>query len=113
MKVKKVLAFAAIFFSFFTWSNSGFSSTITGGHVSHIATINGVILFRVTGGIETGHAPCNTTSRFSADKDSEHYQAIIKAFELGTQVTMGNVGGLGTCNRWSNSEDLQYLEINK
>ena len=72
-----------------------------------------MILFHISGGTETEHVSCNTTNRYSADKSSEHYQAIIAAFQMGTQVSLGTVKGLGTCNRTTYSEDLQWIEVNR
>ena len=111
--MKKLLVFNAIFLSLFAWSNGAFAGESRGGYISHIATVNGAILFQITGGVESGRVSCNTTGRFAAYKDSEHYQAILTAFQMGRQITLGQVLGLGTCNLWSNAEDVRWIEINR
>jgi hypothetical protein len=55
----------------------------------------------------------NTSNRYAAAKESEHYQAIVTAFQMGTLVRLGSVLGLGTCNRWGNAEDLRWIEFNR
>ncbi|AUB43358.1 hypothetical protein COO91_09533 (plasmid) [Nostoc flagelliforme CCNUN1] len=111
--MKKILVFNAMVLSLFAWSNNAFAGESRGGYISEIGTVNKAIVFRITGGVESGRPSCNTTGRFSADKDSEHYQAILTAFQMGTQITLGQVLGLGTCNLWSNSEDVRWIEINR
>ena len=58
----------------------------------------------------TGTPPCNTTARFSISSTDPKYKTvvagIIAAFHAGTPV---RVFGLGTCNVWSNAEDVTYI----
>ncbi|QFS44546.1 hypothetical protein [Nostoc sphaeroides] len=111
--MKKILVFNAVLLSLFAWSNGAFAGESKGGYISYIVTLNGGIVFKITGGVESGRVSCNTTGRFAAYKDSEHYQAILTAFQMGRQITLGWVSGLGTCNLWGDSEDLRWIEINR
>ena len=111
--MKKILMLGAVLFSLSVWSTSGFASETRGGYITHIATVNGVLVFKVSNGTETGHATCNTTYRYAVSMNSPHYQVILQAFELGSKVTLGSTLGLGTCTQWSNSEDLRWIEVNK
>jgi len=111
MKTKAKLVFSTILFSILAWSNV-FAGQSTGGYISHIATINGFILFRITGGVDLGRPSCASTDRFSVSANSEHYQAIITAFEMGSQVNLGTVMGYGTCTHGYGTEDLNWIEVN-
>jgi hypothetical protein len=53
--MKKILIFPAMLLSFFAWSSNAFAGETKGGYISSIATVNGVILFQISGGAETGH----------------------------------------------------------
>jgi hypothetical protein len=95
-------------------ASSAFAGESRGGYVSHIATVNDSVLFKVTGGTQRDRPSCATDGeRFAARKNSVHYQAIIAAFEMGRSVNLGHVKGTGTCSLWSNAEDLSWIEINR
>ncbi|QFS44547.1 hypothetical protein [Nostoc sphaeroides] len=111
--MKKILVFNAVLLSLFAWSNGAFAGESRGGYISHIATVNGGIVFQITGGVESGRPSCNTSGRFAAYKDSEHYQAILTAFQMGRQITLGWVLGLGTCTMTYGTEDVRWIEINR
>ena len=109
--MKVVLAFSMLFLSFVV-SGNVFAGEVKGGYISHVATVSGAILFGVNGGEGIGRPLCATTGRFAAKKDSEHYHAVLTAFQMGRQVNLGSVMGLGTCKLINNSEDLRWIEIN-
>ena len=112
MKRKTCFVLGVVLTSVLSWTDVLAGQTV-GGYVSHIATVNGVLLFKITGGSDTSRPACATTGRYAAPVNSEHYQAIITAFQMGSQVTLGTTLGLGTCTRWSNSEDLRWVEMNR
>ncbi len=111
MKAKLSLIIGMVLISVLA-SLSAFAGESRGGYISHIATVNEVILFGITGGQNSSRPSCASTGRFAASVNSGHYQLIITAFEMGQNVTLGHVKGLGTCNLWGNSEDLRWIEVN-
>ena len=60
--------------------------------------------------ILTGTPACNTTARFSISSTDAKYKTVVAgimaAFHTGTPV---RVVGFGTCNIWSNAEDVSYV----
>ncbi|MBO1349785.1 MAG: hypothetical protein EBE86_021495 [Hormoscilla sp. GUM202] len=112
MKAKISIFISTVFISILA-ASSAFAGESRGGYISHIATVDGAILFGITGSRQSDRPSCAGTGRFAARANSEHYQVIITAFEMGSKVTLGHVKGLGTCNLWHNSEYLRWIEINK
>lgn len=53
---------------------------------------------------------CNTSGRFTMVSTNARYKqtfaALLAAYHAGTYV---RVYGTGTCNNWSNSEDIAYV----
>ena len=106
MKLKSVLLVALFLIpvgSAFAGGNS------QGGTIIHVASVGETLLFQIAGNTETNRPACATTKRFSAHKDSIHVAVILTAFSTGKKLA--SVGGLGTCNLWSNSEDLDWMEV--
>jgi len=70
----------------------------------------GVLIFRVEG---RGGAPaCATTGRFAVPLSGASGRAMYATLQ--TQFARGDtvgVDGLGTCNTWPDSEDVNYLWI--
>jgi hypothetical protein len=92
----------------FAYAGSG-SGKITGLFTATIG--NDSLLFIKTESL-SGTPSCNYTTRFvmkSADPSFKSMVAVaITAYASGETVT---AVGLGTCNSWDNSEDLQYIVL--
>lgn len=58
----------------------------------------------------TNGAACNTTSRYTMNSSNQKFEgtraAVMAAYLAGVSV---RVKGLGTCNNFSNSEDMRYI----
>src|SRR5262245_18795305 len=58
----------------------------------------------------SGTAPCNTTGRFGLSSSDPKYKSvfasIVAAYHAGTEV---HIFGLGTCDVFSNAEDISYI----
>ncbi len=80
-----------------------------GGKIVHVASVDGAILFSISGNSQSNRPSCASTHRFSAKKDSSHAVVVLTAFATGK--TLGNVRGRGACTLWGNSEDIQWIEI--
>jgi len=98
-----VILFLSISFNVSANGNSN------GGTIVHIASVDEVILFSISGNSESSRPACASTKRFSVHKDSVHVSLVLTAFATGKKLA--NVKGLGTCNLWSNSEDIRWIEI--
>lgn len=93
------------------FSIASFGGTATGKVVGFIPYSSGSEeMFFIK--VENISAPvsCNTTSRFTMKSSNPRFKStqatVLAALMAGTQVT---ANGLGSCNSWSNSEDLDYI----
>lgn len=79
------------------------------GYIPYGVGSDGLLFIKLDSSI-TGAPECNTTQRFTIKGNNPKYRAILAAV-IASQVSGEQVRarGKGTCNNWSNSEDLDYI----
>ena len=89
-------------------SEDGTISVLTSQPTSNTTFIN------LTGGTSTDRPACATSGRFALDTSKSAGRTtlaiLIGAFVSGKTVV---IYGLGTCNTWSDSEDVSFVYVYK
>jgi hypothetical protein len=89
-------------------ASAGTATGVVTGYVPFNDATTAIFLFRVDS--LSGAPPCNTSARFAiSDSDPKYKEtvaAVMSAYATGASVY---AVGHGTCNTWSNSEDLYYF----
>jgi hypothetical protein len=105
--LKRTITTALIFLGTATASAGTATGVVTGYVPFHDGT-TAIFLFRVE--IPSNTPSCNTSARFAISENDEKYKetvaAVMSAHAAGSPVY---AVGYGSCNTWSNSEDLYYL----
>lgn len=112
MKKVIVLFFICLCFTFATISSAyagGGAGKITG---LFTATLGGNSILFISTEYQTGTPSCDVTSRFTITDSNPSYKATLAA-AVSAYNTQENVSvvGLGTCNNFSNSEDMYYIVL--
>lgn len=103
---KRFLVLCLVFLSGVAYSQG----TTVGGKIVHVATVNGAILFKISGSSSESNRPaCATTGRYAVPEDSGHASAVLMAYSRGD--LLGSVRGTGNCTLSGNSEDIEWIEV--
>lgn len=107
MRLTGIFLMASMFSSVSLASGSG-----TGSILGYIPSTTGSAqeFFVVSTSAITGTPSCNTSSRFALSSADPKYKStlasVMAAFYSGAQV---HIVGNGTCNVFSNAEDIAYI----
>jgi hypothetical protein len=108
--VKKILTTIALSISASVAVAGG---TITGTVQLLIARASDGLTYVVINGTASGHPACATNSYWiimneTSDAGHKQYAMLLAAQASGSQVS---IVGAGTCTRWGDGEDIDYIEI--